>query len=204
MTYLSPRWCWPILLALFGLAGCGTTTWQGDATLHTERALIGPEGHRTWWLELPKVSLTEEGVHRFRIRGLPRLAFGFELLMYVAESEQHEQDITSSPWRETQVTVTVLSPQGETLGQSALRLGELFSRNGFGASIGEDLPVISAAVPHVSDFDVVVGVERPSPRAGDRMQIVASTSTNDRNRINKMNQISITPTAALLQRNGPG
>jgi hypothetical protein len=77
------------------------------------------------------------------------------------------------------VTLTVWDRQNRTLARNAFTLGDFFGRNGFGASNGEDLPVIDAAVASGEDFDIEILVERPSPRSRDRMRIDASATTND-------------------------
>lgn len=169
-----------LAMSVCGLAGCAKTTRHGDATLQTRRPMIGPEGHREWWLELPVVGLAEPGSHRFRLRGLPRLDLYYDLLMIVPEARRHEQNVASAPWRDTSVTVTVLSPGGAPLGGATYRLGDLFGRNGFGGSEFELLPEVTEVVPDGGDYDIVIRVDAPSARRSDRMRIRASTTTNDR------------------------
>jgi hypothetical protein len=170
-----------VLLILAGLCGCSATTRHGDATLHTKRPLYGPPGHRTWWLELPEVSLAQASAHRFQVRGLPSgLLLRYRLTMDVPEADRHKQDISSAPWRQTRVALTVRDAHNQTIAQRAVTLGDLFARNGFGAGNGEDLPVISNAAASVQDFDIEIRIESPSPRPRDRMRIIASATTNDR------------------------
>ena len=162
------------------LVGCTTTARRGDAVLRTAPALIGTDGRRNWWLEPPLVSLAESGSHRFRLRGLPRLELSYHLAMIVPEARRHEQNVASAPWRDTCVSVTVLSSGGALLGGANYRLGDLFARNGFGASEFEYLPGVTKVVPDSGDYDLVVVVDRPSARHSDRMRIGASATTNDR------------------------
>jgi hypothetical protein len=172
-----------VVLILAGLGGCGAKTRQGDAILHMERPLYGPAGHRTWRLELPEVSLAEAGVHRFQVRGLPNgLVLGYRLTMDVPEADRHEQDVSSAPWRQTRVALTVRDGHNQTITRCVFTLGGLFGRNSFSAGNGEELPAIDKAVPPGQDFAIEILVERPSPRPRDRMRIVASATTNDRDR----------------------
>jgi hypothetical protein len=167
-------------LAVSALAGCSKTTRHGDGIVQTRRAMIGPEGHREWWLELPVINLTQSGSHRFQLRGLPRLDLSYDLLVIVPEAKRHEQNVASAPWRNTTVSVTVLSPEGAPMGASTYRLGDLFARNGFGASEFEYLPEVTKAVADVGDYDLLIRVDDPSVRRSDRMRIRASATTNDR------------------------
>jgi hypothetical protein len=178
MTPFLRRWCGALLLLVpISAVRCGTTTRHGDATLHTERPIMGPVGYQVWRLEFPEVRLSEQGRHVFRARGVPRLVLGFDVLMDVAEARRHEQDITSAPWRDTVVTVTVLTPAGVELGRERHRLSELFGRNGFGASEYEDLPLVTRAVPPGGDYDVDVRVDHPSTRGSDRVRIRGEATT---------------------------
>jgi hypothetical protein len=102
--------------------------------------------------------------------------------MDVPEARRHEQDITSAPWRDTTLTVTIRTPTGEQLGGESHRLGDLFGRDGFGAGEYEYLPAVTRAAPSGGDYDLEVRVDQPSPRRDDRVRIRAQATTNDRER----------------------
>jgi hypothetical protein len=169
-----------VAVALWGGIGCGTTTRHGDATLHSKRAIYGPKGHREWSLKLPVIRLTEARTHHFRLRGLPpQVDMVYGLWLVVPETRRQEErnderNWTAAPWRGTYVSVTVLSPSGELLGDAAYQLGDLYGRIGY-----DSMPDVTKAVSRKGDYDLVVRVERPSSHPGDRMNVYATAATND-------------------------
>jgi hypothetical protein len=104
---------------------------------------------------------------------------GYDVLMLVPEARRGDQDVSTAPWRDTRLTLTVRSTDGRALGGSTYRLGDLFAANGFGAGQYEALPEVTRAAPVGGDYDVEIRIDRPSARGGDRARIRATATTND-------------------------
>jgi hypothetical protein len=174
--------------------GCGVdySTRHGDGRIdHKWRWSLykdyGPIAGTSKVLVLPKFSLSEADVHRFRVTDLPKPTCPTHLVVKATWEEQFAQQWKGSPWREALVEVVILDENGGVMLERWFDLGELEPewRSRWRRApvrpeakkptearfrlfdLGEPLDTLGA-----TEFEVIVSVDRPAARPGEVAYLV--------------------------------
>lgn len=189
---LPARWLvsggWLVVL----FAGCSTrhTYHAGDAIIHEKRVHFSvlASASRFYRVELPRVPLSVAGDYRFSVRGSPQAIQLTHLLMSLPSGDVHHDKKSESvlPWEHTILSLSFTQPGGVLIYSNRFCLGELnwsFSQGDLklkpwhhadrivGWYAWSDLKELQDRLGLRSDYDVVVSVERPSPRKRDAIQL---------------------------------
>jgi hypothetical protein len=184
--YLTGRWRLVTAYSAFILAGlvggCAHQQKFGDAVY---REPYGPQlGLTTSSLSFPSVRLDEAAETTIRVRGLSVTTYPEFLKILISPSENLE-GMVDQPWRSCRFSVTLRSAaDGKIIHQQGYDLrdyvpkGSRNYRSAMDEYVSLSLGAIDAKGRWVRDseisaldYDIVVNVENPSMRKGDRLEI---------------------------------
>lgn len=173
-----------ILFAIGFVGGCAHTRKFGDAVY---REPYGPQlGLTTSCLTFPPVSLGTVGETTVRVRSLARSTYPEDLRIPVPPSENLEGRV-DQPWRSCQFSVTLrCADDGRLIHQEKYDLHDYVTAgsrryksamDGFVylqlGKRGADGVLVRDSKISVVDYDIVVKVDVPSRRKGDKLKIVS-------------------------------
>ncbi len=148
-------------LLILALGGCKSVTHHGDATIHDlpDFPFLVFDS-----LYLPQFSLSDEATHSWKVRDLPQPVFPSEVVV-----EADYADVpTKAPWQDAVILVEFRSIDGDVLMHQRI---EFATWKGGGSYVDRrwevSFPLYDLPSPTLTNYDVVVTVEKPSPRNDD-------------------------------------
>lgn len=175
-----------LFLMLIASGCCYVVARPGDAEIIRCHQLIHERGTKFFRMELPEVSLAQQGTHVLKIRDMPpylKGLFRYDISMVVLEQEGPPASSEKSAlWYDAKISVAFRKLDGTEVFKQVYSLGTSdhgFSQSHSGWQVGWNLgagPDHWEPVPIKDDsFDIVVVVEQPSRRASDKINISAWT-----------------------------
>ncbi|MEE9293927.1 MAG: hypothetical protein V3W34_03035 [Phycisphaerae bacterium] len=149
------------LLLILLLGGCTSVTHHGDATIHDlpDFPFLVADS-----LYLPQFSLSNQATHTWKVRNLPLPVFPSEVVV-----EADYADVPSqAPWQDAVILVEIRSIDGDVLMHQRIEFATWKGGGSYVDGRSEvSFPFRDLPSPTLTNYDVLVTVERPSPRTDD-------------------------------------
>jgi hypothetical protein len=174
-------YCGLILLFLIATGCCSLVSKSGDAKVYRCPQLIHERGTKFYKMELPDISLAQNGTQVLKIRNLPPYLSGlFNYDMSMVWDEQGKDPSSYSertePWFNAKISIAFRDLDGANIFKQEYSLGTSahgFTQSHDGWLVDWNLDHLDPVPIKDDSFDIVVVVEEPSKKASDKINISA-------------------------------